>query len=310
MKTAVVMCTYNGEEFLREQLDSIRMQSAPPDRVIIRDDRSTDNTVSLASSYIEEYGLVGWSIEANEHNLGFAENFHEAVLAVKDACDIVFFSDQDDVWFPNKIERCCEVLGRESSALLLCHEYDILNCQGNFEPAGGKASLGMRGDSSLEFVPAHNGGISIWLGCAMACRESFLQTIEEYRYEGWAHDEWTWKCSQVLGGCYLFHEALIHHRVHGGNLTGHKIHERGRRIAGVRRKMLGDEQALRLARDVNAAAKVQEIFNRSAECERLRLGLLEDKKLGNAVKLLGYLDAYQAKRSWFVELIMTLRGAR
>lgn len=310
MKTAAVMCTYNGMKYLRAQLDSLRLQTKRIDRVVIRDDGSSDDTVEYIKSYISEFGLTGWSVQVNEVNLGFAENFHVGALDVEDCCDIVFFSDQDDVWELNKVSRCCEVMEEHPEVMLLCHEYDVLNTEEQLEPARGVVASAVRGDGSLEQIPAHNGGVFIWLGCAMACKSDFLQCIEEYRFEGWAHDEWTWKCAQALGGCYMLHESLCHHRVHGGNLTGHKVRSRSRRADEAHMKMLGDEAALRLAEDVDADASVRRVFARSAKCEKLRYELLGERKLSNALRLIPYLDAYQSKRSWPVELIIAARGER
>ncbi len=79
MKASVVMATYNGEKYIIEQLDTIRLQTITPDEVIICDDCSTDTTVRLVVEYIEQYGLQNsWKIIQNDFNLGYAGNFHKA----------------------------------------------------------------------------------------------------------------------------------------------------------------------------------------------------------------------------------------
>lgn len=79
MKISVVMATYQGEKYLREQLDTIRLQTRRADEVILCDDCSGDATVEIAEQYIREYGLEAeWRILVNEKNLGYANNFHRA----------------------------------------------------------------------------------------------------------------------------------------------------------------------------------------------------------------------------------------
>jgi len=71
MKISVVMATYNGEEFIKEQLDSIRLQTRAVDEVIMCDDGSSDNTVAVAKQYITEYSLSdSWKVVVKEKNLG------------------------------------------------------------------------------------------------------------------------------------------------------------------------------------------------------------------------------------------------
>ena len=72
-KISVVMCTYNGGKYLKEQLDSILEQSYPVDEIIIQDDCSTDDTVDILRGYEKKYDNI--HVYVNEKNLGFTENF-------------------------------------------------------------------------------------------------------------------------------------------------------------------------------------------------------------------------------------------
>ena len=100
MKTvSVVMCTYNGEKYIREQIDSILNQTYPIYELIIQDDCSTDGTVSIINEYVNKFSNV--QLYINEKNLGFNTNFES--VAMKAHGDFVAISDQDDVWMPNKL---------------------------------------------------------------------------------------------------------------------------------------------------------------------------------------------------------------
>lgn len=104
---AVVMCTYNGEKFLREQLDSIVTQTYPVSELIIQDDCSTDSTPDILKEYAARYSFM--RVYRNEHNLGFNLNFKSAVMRA--TARYVAISDQDDVWMPEKIERLVGAIG-------------------------------------------------------------------------------------------------------------------------------------------------------------------------------------------------------
>lgn len=106
---SVVMCTYNGERFLREQMDSILTQDYPLHEIIVQDDRSSDTTWELLEEYRRQHpGLV--RLYRNDRQLGFCENFHQAMLRATG--DYVALADQDDIWFTNKIRRQVETIGQ------------------------------------------------------------------------------------------------------------------------------------------------------------------------------------------------------
>ena len=108
----VVMCTYNGERYLREQLDSIIGQTYPIHRLIVQDDRSTDGTVAIVREYAARYPFI--SLYVNGRNLGYNLNFKSAVMRA--TADFVAISDQDDVWFADKIARQVEAIGGHNIA--------------------------------------------------------------------------------------------------------------------------------------------------------------------------------------------------
>lgn len=104
---SVVMCTYNGEKYIREQLDSILAQTYPLLEVIIQDDGSTDATPDICRAYAARHSNIRFTV--NEQNLGFNRNFQSACTKAKG--QFVAISDQDDVWFPQKIARLVEAIG-------------------------------------------------------------------------------------------------------------------------------------------------------------------------------------------------------
>lgn len=109
---SVVMCTYNGERFIREQLDSILQQTVPADEIIIQDDCSTDHTYDILLEYAQKYPAI--KIHQNPQNLGINTNFFSAISKAKG--DFIAISDQDDIWNKYKLELQIKSIGKH----LLC----------------------------------------------------------------------------------------------------------------------------------------------------------------------------------------------
>ena len=101
---SVALCTYNGERYIRKQLESILNQTMPVDEIVVCDDGSTDSTIAIIES-LRAVTTTDIRIYRNGYNLGVSSNFQKAV----DLCrgDIVFLSDQDDIWHLDKVSRTC-----------------------------------------------------------------------------------------------------------------------------------------------------------------------------------------------------------
>ncbi|WP_348611326.1 glycosyltransferase family 2 protein [Halobaculum rarum] len=115
MDVSVALCTYNGNEYLRSQLESILTQTREPDEIVIYDDGSTDQTRSLLSSYARDYpSLI--DLHFNEENLGPTRNFERAIGSCSG--DVIAVSDQDDVWRDNKLEEQLAAFNDQEASLI------------------------------------------------------------------------------------------------------------------------------------------------------------------------------------------------
>ena len=96
---SVALCTFNGENYISQQLDSIFNQSMPVDEVVIFDDCSKDSTFAILKSFAAKYSQI--RLFKNNNNIGFRMNFEKALAESKG--DYIFFSDQDDIWAKDKV---------------------------------------------------------------------------------------------------------------------------------------------------------------------------------------------------------------
>lgn len=106
-KISIVLCTYNGAKFLKEQLDSIVSQSIEPYEVIAQDDSSTDETMDILREYAQKHSYI--KVFQNEKERGINNNFFSAIYRATG--DFIAISDQDDIWMNNKLEIMTQAIG-------------------------------------------------------------------------------------------------------------------------------------------------------------------------------------------------------
>lgn len=106
-RISVAMTTYNGERFLKEQLESIKYQSCLPDELVVCDDCSSDKTISILEDFKKEVNF-DVKIYKNDNKIGSVLNFEKAIFLCEG--DIILLSDQDDLWMPGRVERSVKTL--------------------------------------------------------------------------------------------------------------------------------------------------------------------------------------------------------
>ena len=124
MRVSIAMTTFNGAEHLQEQLDSFLHQSRLPDELVVCDDGSTDETVEILSAFKEQAPFIV-QVVVNSRNLGFTKNFEKAMRLCSG--DVIFLSDQDDVWYSTKIATILAALESDTSAMLIVHDGKLVD---------------------------------------------------------------------------------------------------------------------------------------------------------------------------------------
>jgi glycosyltransferase involved in cell wall biosynthesis len=207
LKTSIALATYNGAKYLGEQLQSFITQTHQPDELIICDDGSEDETVALAQRFSEEAPFAV-KLFLNDKNLGYAQNFSKAL----DLCngDIVFLSDQDDVWHPKKIETILSRFAAEPSLQLLIHDLEF--CKEDLTPIGQTKIERMEGIFNLD--------CDYVVGMASAIRGPFLKLCLPVPSKvDLTHDSWLHFCAMAVDKKAIIRDVLAMYRRHSSNAT-------------------------------------------------------------------------------------------
>src|SRR5580698_758538 len=188
-RISVAMCTYNGERFLQKQLDSITKQTRLPDEMVVCDDKSTDRTVAMVREF---RASASWPVQIfeNEHNLGSAANFERAIRLCTG--DLIALSDQDDIWYPNRLERSQQELTAHADAGLVFSDADVIDDQDRQQEKTLWQRLGFAGKRERELLEGqylvlakHRFVTGATVMFRASLRDRFLPIGA-----GWIHDEW------------------------------------------------------------------------------------------------------------------------
>lgn len=294
---SVVVAAYNGERFILKQLESIKNQTRPVDEVIICDDRSTDNTVSLVREFINKNALENWNIYVNEKNVGYCFNFYGAIERAKG--DIIFLSDQDDMWGDRKVERMCAIFDENPDIFSLACRYDVIDAEDNIIANADIPYLGERFDGSVESQTVDSFiGCSHIRGFSMAFRSEVKQFLKPLDLTSLlAHDWYINLIAAALGKTCVLNEKLGFYRWHDSNvsLSGMSrktlIGDRKKRKKGLRESIIAHRTVAEDFADKYSEKDVEN-FLRQAKLEELRLKFLETKNPFLIFRLLSFFDAY------------------
>lgn len=207
LNVSVAMATYNGAKYVKQQLLSISNQSCPPNEIIVSDDGSSDGTLEIVREFAK---LVPFPVKilSNAENVGFAQNF--GIALSKCSGDIVFLSDQDDVWLPNKIEVVLSRFASRPRIELLIHDLEF--CKEDLISIGQTKIQRVRITTNVEK--------NYVAGMATAIRGGFLKhCLPIPNLPGLSHDRWLHACAYVLGRKQVMPEVLALYRRHSSSVT-------------------------------------------------------------------------------------------
>lgn len=216
---SVAMATYNGQEYLLQQLESILGQTKKVDEIVIVDDCSTDGTVEKIQEYVRKYPESNIRFFSNETNLGYKKNFHKAMSLCEG--DIIFLCDQDDIWEENKVEILTGLLESNRDMALVSSSFIQIDSDGK-EVSGNKSAYMRKMDEGklysvpLEDLIFHNAS----QGCAMALRKEIRDVYLKCFTDELPHD---WVLNVVAAmekKCYYLNSPMFFYRIHDNNTIG------------------------------------------------------------------------------------------
>jgi len=204
IRVSVCMATYNGRKYIKEQLESILSQISEFDEVIISDDSSSDDTLDIIESFGDNRIIVYRNCFRN-----VVKNFE---FAISRACgDVIFLSDQDDIWHPKKVERYLEQF-RNNNIGLVISNLQIIDKNGNpidrfFFNQGFHSGL-------LKNIIKNN-----FIGCSMAFRKEIISKALPFPKNIPMHDWWIGLCAIKCTNIKYIDEKLIYYRRHDNNVS-------------------------------------------------------------------------------------------
>lgn len=333
---SVALCTFNGAPWLPELLASLSAQRLLPDELVVQDDGSTDGTLAILEAF-RETAPFPVSIEVNPVRLGSTSNFERALERTTGA--FVALADQDDIWYPEKLERLIGVLLEDPILTLTFSDADLIDPSG--EPMGrrlwGQRRIRHRLVTQQIVAGSQFAQRALTTGCTMVGRrraveaalpfpESLNDPIAPMR-----HDRWMSLVAAAVGTVRSMPEPLLAFRVHPDQQTGVlTTPELARRLLGAAvaatRPPTPEGRAGHLARaeQIDDAAERADRFGDFDEADALRrvarhhrsradLGGTAGQRLrtvGQEISSRGYDPSFLGMAAAAADLVRALRPGR
>ena len=213
------MATYNGEKYLREQLDSIVNQTYPNIEIVVCDDRSTDATPQILEEYAKKFNL---RYEINKANLWFKKNFEKAISLCNG--EYIALSDQDDVWVEEKIDILVENIGE--NILIYCDAMIVDENLKSLNQFIVKPNNFYAGSNPLPFIL-----FNYAYGNSMLFSNKLVEKIIPIAEDFYYHDWWISFNAAVVGSVTYVDKNLLLYRRHESQITVAKNKKRYSSIA-------------------------------------------------------------------------------
>ena len=213
---AILMCTYNGENFLKEQLDSIQNQDYKNWTLYVNDDGSKDATLDILKAFQKKWGNKKLIIRRGPKK-GFSQNFLQIITDKKIQADLYFLSDQDDVWMPHKLSHTIKKLSKLDllKPALYCARTTYVSSDA--QKIIGESELFLKPPSFRNAIVQSLAG-----GNTMAFNNALKNFVSQnIEIEVISHDWWLYLVNELIGGKTLYDaESTILYRQHSNSLIG------------------------------------------------------------------------------------------
>lgn len=248
-KVEIVLSTYNGEKYIKDQIDSLLNQDFNNFTIIIRDDGSTDNTKNVLKEYVNHEKI---KIIYGE-NIGVVNSFFHLLTQTSSDVDYIAFCDQDDFWLSDKVSRAVGILNQHDNSmpLVYCSAYTLVD--ENLKPfSNSKSNKGI--------IPSPANAIieNIVTGCTAMinhkCRDLIIESLPQHCI---MHDWWLYLVGTHFGKVIYDKESKILYRQHSNNVVGAERSFFKKWI--IRLKRFNNQKSERLL--LRQSIEFQKIFN-------------------------------------------------
>jgi glycosyltransferase involved in cell wall biosynthesis len=255
---SVAMCTYNGADYIVEQLESMAAQTLLPAEIVVSDDGSTDGTIALLkqtwerlSGHNSQVALVKLRILTNPSSLGVTQNFEQAIGAT--TTPYILLADQDDVWFPQRVE--VEAAQLRAGAGFVFGDATLIDYAGVMLDHTLFDALSLSAAERRDILSSPVNVLikrNIVTGATAAFTRTVFDTASPFP-AGWVHDEWLAMVAALSGERFALTESVIGYRQHSSNQIGVKKNTFATRMAKLRAE--GAQRNARLLTRITSLAE-------------------------------------------------------
>lgn len=218
---AILLAAYNGEKYMSDQIESLFAQTYTNWRVFIRDDGSTDQTVSIINKYAEKDKRITIVEENNSRNLGSCQNFATLFYLVRNYFKYIMFCDQDDYWLPFKIEDTLQHMqhfeAQHEKELPLLVYTNFKYTYSNLEEIKSKKNFQATKVSKLDFP--HLLAQNPVYGCTIMLNRQLAAMVDVIPPQAENHDYWVALVASALGEIAYLNKQTILYRQHTNNIS-------------------------------------------------------------------------------------------
>ena len=223
---SVAIAAYNGALFIKEQLDSIINQTVPPDEIVISDDGSTDDTLTVIETFKKEHPDFNIVLLTDKSWHFHGKNFEHAMDNTSG--DYIFLADQDDIWMPDKVEKVLAVFAEHPDAELVCHNCTLVDRNRNKVDGTFNYVFSLEGIATeqgnvrkVDCEKVYEGMLNL-NGMCMCLSRKMMDKLTPYPNGRCSHDRWIGFVASLENNFYFLNENLAEYRLHGGNVCGNK----------------------------------------------------------------------------------------
>jgi len=290
---SVLLSTYNGEKFLSDFFESVLAQDYPFFEFYIRDDASTDDTLSILLRYKKRHQSKFHVYAENSCTVGPVDSYKKLLkiaLNSRLASPVktyYLYADQDDIWLPNKMKEYADLIKKEGENVPLLVHSDLKVVDESLNLIS-ESLMSFQGLNPRKNKTFHLGMLNTVVGCTMMINQALAELCSDQGDEAIMHDWWIGLVASLKGKILYLPKRLVHYRQHDSNVCGTVPVQRGNER--LLRKLTGDynkEYYEKVSRQ--CAAFYKKYNNEMKPIDRVVFNILEKIPRLSIIKAIGCL---------------------